>query len=84
MPTGRQAPFRCHTRPTKFSLAATTDPELIPALDAYPVDEVTANFPGAVSAVAVPAHGDTNWAEADLRSYIRLLDRHGLSPSIIF
>ena len=32
-------------RAAKFSLAANYDPELVPALAAYPVDEVYGRFP---------------------------------------
>jgi hypothetical protein len=46
MPTGPTSAVRATPRPTKFSLAANYDPELIPAFDAYPVDEVYGKFPG--------------------------------------
>ena len=32
------------SRATKFSLAANYDPELVPALAAYPIDEVYGKF----------------------------------------
>ena len=39
------AGVRATLRPAKFSLAANYDPELVPALAAYPVDEVYGRFP---------------------------------------
>ncbi len=66
-------------RPVKFSLAANFDPELVPALAAYPVDEVYGKFPtdgvssGRLRDLATPL------SETDLRNYIRLLDRHGIA-----
>ena len=45
MPTEPTSAIPATPRPTKFSLAANYDPELIPALAAYPVDEVYGKFP---------------------------------------
>jgi hypothetical protein len=39
------ADVRATPRPARFSLAANYDPELVPALAAYPVDEVYGRFP---------------------------------------
>jgi glycine betaine catabolism B len=39
------AAARAPPRPTRFSLAANYDPDLVPALAAYPVDEVYGKFP---------------------------------------
>jgi hypothetical protein len=44
-PTEPTSAIPATPRPTKFSLAANYDPELIPALAAYPVDEVYGKFP---------------------------------------
>jgi len=43
----------------------------------YPVDEVYGKFPPMCHGV-VPLLGDT-LSEADLRNYIRLLERHGIA-----
>ena len=39
------AEVRATLRATKFSLAANYDPELVPQLAGYPVDEVYGKFP---------------------------------------
>ena len=39
------ATVRVTPRATKFSLAANYDPELVPQLAGYPVDEVYGKFP---------------------------------------
>jgi hypothetical protein len=46
------AGVRATPRPARFSLAANYDPELVPALAAYPVDEVYGRF--AAQAVSIP------------------------------
>ena len=79
MPTGPTSAVRATPRPTKFSLAANYDPELIPALAAYPIDEVYGKFPGDGVSGGRPRYMATPLSEADLRSYIRLLDRHGIA-----
>jgi hypothetical protein len=47
MKTNGSAPADVHATPraTKFSLAANYDPELVPALGSYSVDEVYGKFP---------------------------------------
>jgi hypothetical protein len=79
MPTAPPSAVRATPRPTRFSLAANYDPELIPALDAYPVDEVYGKFPGDGVSGGRPRYMATPLSEADLQSYIRLLDRHGIA-----
>jgi hypothetical protein len=66
-----------HPRPAKFSLAANYDPELVPALAPYPVDEVYGRFPTDGVSSGRPHYLVTPLSEADLRRYIRLLDHHG-------
>ena len=65
--------------PARFSLAANYDPELVPALAPYPVDEVYGRFPTDGVSSGRPRYLATPLSEADLRSYIRLLDRHGIA-----
>ena len=63
----------------KFSLAANYDPELVPALAAYPVDEVYGKFPADGVSGGRPRYLATPLSAAELRHYIGLLDRHGLA-----
>src|ERR1019366_2643924 len=81
MNTNGSAPADVHATPraTKFSLAANYDPELVPALAPYPVDEVYGKFPTDGVSGGRPRYLATPLSEADLRSYIRLLDRHGIA-----
>ena len=81
MKTNGSAPADVHATPraTKFSLAANYDPELVPALAPYPVDEVYGKFPTDGVSGGRPRYLATPLSEADLRSYIRLLDRHGIA-----
>jgi collagenase-like PrtC family protease len=62
-----------------FSLAANYDPELVPALAAYPVDEVYGKFPADGVSGGRPRYLATPLSEAELRRYIGLLDRHGIA-----
>ena len=66
-------------RPTQFSLAANYDPELVPALAAYPVDEVYGKFPTDGVSGGRPRYLATPLSEDDLRHYIRLLNHHGIA-----
>ncbi len=45
MPNEPTSAARVAPRETRFSLAANYDSELVPALAAYPVDEVYGKFP---------------------------------------
>lgn len=63
----------------RFSLAANYDPELVPALAAYPVEEVYGKFPADGVSGGRPRYLATPLSEADLRRYIRLLDRYGMA-----
>ena len=67
------------TRAVKFSLAANYDLELVPALAAYPVDEVYGKLPGDGVSGGRPRYLARPLAEADLRRYVRLLDQHGIA-----
>lgn len=66
-------------RATKFSLAANYDPELVSALAAYPVDEVYGKLPHDGVSSGRPRYLATPLSEEELRTYIRLLDRHGIA-----
>ncbi|MFO8026998.1 MAG: U32 family peptidase, partial [Opitutales bacterium] len=55
------------------------DPELVPQLAPYPVDEVYGKFPADGISGGRPRYLATPLSEADLRAYIRLLDRHGIA-----
>jgi len=67
------------SRSVKFSLAANYDPELVPELAAYPVDEVYGKFPVDGVSGGRPRYLATPLSEDDLRRYIRLLDHHGIA-----
>ena len=66
-------------RATKFSLAANYDPELVPQLAGYPVDEVYGKFPTDGVSGGRPRYLAAPLSETDLRNYIRLLDHHGIA-----
>jgi collagenase-like PrtC family protease len=70
---------RVPSRLTKFSLAANYDLDLVPALAAYPVDEVYGKFPTDGVSGGRPRYLATPLSEEKLRSYIRLLDHHGIA-----
>lgn len=79
MPTEPSNVLPAPPRPAKFSLAANYDPELVPALAPYPVDEVYGKFPTDGVSGGRPRYLSTPLSEADLRGYIGLLDRHGIA-----
>jgi len=66
-------------RPTQFSLAANYDLDLVPALGAYPVDEVYGKFPTDGVSGGRPRYLATPLSVDDLRRYISLLDHHGIA-----
>ena len=70
---------RAPSQATTFSLAANYDPELVPALAAYPVEEVYGKFPADGISGGRPRYLATPLSEAGLRGYIRLLGRHGIA-----
>lgn len=78
-PTEPASSARDMTQSVKFSLAANYDPELVPALAAYPVDEVYGKLPGDGVSGGRPRYLARPLSEADLRSYVRLLDQHGIA-----
>lgn len=63
----------------KFSMAANYDLELVPALAAYPVDEVYGKLPGDGVSGGRPRYLSRPLSEADLRRYVRLLNQHGIA-----
>ena len=71
----QQAP----SSPTKFSLAANYDVELIAALAPYPVDEVYGKFPDDGISGGRPRYLATPVSETLMRRYVRELDRHGIA-----
>jgi collagenase-like PrtC family protease len=79
MPTEPTSAIRAKPRPARFSLAANYDLELVPALAAYPVDEVYGKFPTDGVSGGRPRYLATPLSDADLRRYIRLLDLHGIA-----
>jgi len=81
MPAGLANALRSTRRPTKFSLAANHDPEPIPALAAYPVDEVYGKFPRAGVGGGCPRFMATPLSEADLRSRFSAVMRIGRQNS---
>jgi collagenase-like PrtC family protease len=79
MPTAPTKAVRAPSQTATFSLAANYDPELVPALAAYPVEEVYGKFPADGISGGRPRYLATPLSEAGLRGYIRLLDRHGIA-----
>ncbi|MGK2857206.1 MAG: U32 family peptidase [Thermoanaerobaculia bacterium] len=79
MPTEATNGGRAIARPVRFSLAANYDPELVPQLAAYPVDEVYGKLPSDGISGGRPRYLATPLSEAGLRDYIGLLDRHGIA-----
>jgi collagenase-like PrtC family protease len=73
------ADLQATSRATRFSLAANYDPELVPQLAGYPVDEVYGKFPADGISGGRPRYLATPLSETDLRNYIRLLDSHGIA-----
>jgi collagenase-like PrtC family protease len=63
----------------KISLAANYDPDLVPELAKYPVDEVYGRFPTDGISSGRPHYMATPLSEADLRGYVRLLGQHGIA-----
>lgn len=79
MATERTSAGRDAPGPATFSLAANYDPDLVPALAAYPVDEVYGKFPADGVSGGRPRYLATPLSKADLGRYIRLLDDHGIA-----
>src|ERR1035437_2490032 len=79
MPTEATSVVPATPKVARFSLAANYDPELVPALVAYPVDEVYGKFPTDGVSGGRPRYMATPLSEADLRQYIRLLDGQGIA-----
>jgi len=65
--------------PTRFSLAANYDLELVPKLAAYPVDEVYGKFADDKISGGRPRYLATPFSNTDLRQYIQLLEKYGIS-----
>ncbi len=70
---------RAAPRATKFSLAANYDPEMVPQLADYPVDEVYGKFPTDGISGGRPRYSATPLSETDLRNYSSLLEQHGIA-----
>jgi len=79
MPAEPTKAVRAPSQATTFSLAANYDPELVPALAAYPVEEVYGKFPADGISGGRPRYLATPLSEAGLREYVRLLGRHGIA-----
>jgi collagenase-like PrtC family protease len=65
--------------PSTFSLAANYDPELVPALAGYPVEEVYGKLPGDGIGGGRPRYLATPLSEDGLARYVRLLADHGIA-----
>lgn len=79
MPIEKTCAVRATSRSARFSLAANYDPHLVPALAAYPVDEVYGKFPADGVSGGRPRYLATPLSEADLRRYVNILYRHGIA-----
>jgi collagenase-like PrtC family protease len=62
----------------KLSLAANFDPELIPRLQHYPVEEVYGKFPTDCAGGGRPSYMGEPLSKRELASYIDLLTRHNI------
>jgi collagenase-like PrtC family protease len=65
--------------PVRFSLAANYDPELVPALALYPVDEVYGKFPDDGISGGRPRYLATPLSASAMRRYVRQLEQHGIA-----
>jgi len=85
MPTEPTSAVGGTPRATKFSLAANYDPELVPALASYPVDEVYGKFPTDGISSGRPRYLATPVSEEDLRRYpgIRYVLIHSLAHALM-
>lgn len=63
----------------RFSLAANYEPELVPALAPYPVDEVYGKFPDDGISGGRPRYLATPLSASAMRRYIRQLEQHGIA-----
>lgn len=63
----------------KISLAANYDPELVPEISQYPVDEVYGKFPADGISGGRPRYMATPVSKGALLDYVRLLDKHGIA-----
>jgi len=63
----------------RFSLAANYDPDLIPRLDPYPVEDVYGKFPADFFGGGRPSYMGTPLSQRDLRDYVARLSRHGIA-----
>ena len=79
MPSKPTGDRRVKVASLRFSLAANYDPDLVPALAAYPVDEVYGKLPSDGVSGGRPRYLATPLSTAGLRRYVSLLDRHGIA-----
>lgn len=71
-------PVAASSYPSRFSVAANYDPELVHALSAYPVSEVYGKFPSDGISGGRPEYMSTPVSKRELRNYVKLLDSHGM------
>ena len=67
------------TTTSKFSVAANYDPDLIPEIGAFPVDEMYGKFPVDGISGGRPRYMATPLSNNTLSHYIRQLDSHGIA-----
>lgn len=65
--------------PSRFSIAANFDAELIPALAAYPVDEVYGKLPRDGISGGRPGYMATPVSKREFTAYVAALDAHGIA-----
>ena len=63
----------------KISLAANYDPQLVPEIARYPVDEVYGKFPADGISGGRPRYMATPVSKGAMLDYVRLLDKHGIA-----
>ena len=79
MPSKRAGERYANVNSARFSLAANYDPELVPALAEYPVDEVYGKLPFDGISGGRPRYLATPLSAKGLRRYVSLLDHHGIA-----
>ena len=67
------------THDVKFSLAANYDPDLVPEISKYPVDDVYGKLPADGISGGRPRYMATPLSKRKLQGYVRLLEKHGIA-----
>ncbi len=63
----------------RLTVPANYDPDVVPALARYPVEEVYGKFPVDIVGGGRPSYMGTPLSRSELREYVALLARHGIA-----